>query len=104
MPQVKKRTEKYFPEDEWYDKQSILLSTIRVPKNLLYLTDRLPKPKYTDGSSYGSGGGWINEKQRRMEEEEHMRRKTHDAQGMLPEIKNKKTGATETKKPGRKPV
>ena len=23
-----------------------LLSTIRVPKNLLYLTDRLPKPHY----------------------------------------------------------
>ena len=23
-----------------------LLSTIRVPKNLLYLTDRLPKPNY----------------------------------------------------------
>jgi hypothetical protein len=23
-----------------------LLSTIRVPKNLLYLTDRLPKPMY----------------------------------------------------------
>ena len=23
-----------------------LLSTIRVPKNLLYLTDRLPKPAY----------------------------------------------------------
>lgn len=26
--------------------QTELLNTIRVPKNLLYLTDRLPKPKY----------------------------------------------------------
>ena len=26
--------------------QKELLSTIRVPKNLLYLTDRLPKPHY----------------------------------------------------------
>ena len=26
--------------------QNELLSTIRVPKNLLYLTDRLPKPSY----------------------------------------------------------
>ncbi len=23
-----------------------MLSTIRVPKNLMYLTDRLPKPQY----------------------------------------------------------
>jgi hypothetical protein len=28
------------------DPQQELLSTIRVPKNLLYLTDRLPKPHY----------------------------------------------------------
>ena len=27
-----------------------LLQTIRVPKNLLYLTDRLPKPKYDQES------------------------------------------------------
>jgi hypothetical protein len=57
-----------------------------VPKNLLYLTDRLPKAKYGE-----SGNGWVNERTRKMEEEEHMRRKTHDAQGMLPEIKSKKS-------------
>jgi hypothetical protein len=28
-----------------------LLSTIRVPKNLLYLTDRLPKPAYESDSA-----------------------------------------------------
>ena len=38
--------------DDFYDDiedspiQNELLSTIRVPKNLLYLTDRLPKPMY----------------------------------------------------------
>ena len=47
MPIIKKRIEKLFPsQDEFYDSQSSLLNTIRVPKNLLYLTDRLPKPSY----------------------------------------------------------
>lgn len=34
--------------DESYDDQQRLklLQTIKVPKNLLYLTDRLPKPSY----------------------------------------------------------
>lgn len=26
-----------------------MLKTIRIPKNLLYLTDRLPKPQYDEG-------------------------------------------------------
>lgn len=47
MPIIRKRIEKLFPStDEFYDSQSSLLNTIRVPKNLLYLTDRLPKPSY----------------------------------------------------------
>ena len=47
LPIVKKKIEKLFPEDfENIDPQMALLSTIRVPKNLLYLTDRLPKPAY----------------------------------------------------------
>jgi hypothetical protein len=47
MPIIRKRMEKLFPsQDEFYDSQSSLLNTIRVPKNLLYLTDRLPKPSY----------------------------------------------------------
>jgi NIMA (never in mitosis gene a)-related kinase len=43
--------EKIFGSD-FYDKcytnvtQNEMLQTIRVPKNLLYLTDRLPKPTY----------------------------------------------------------
>ena len=57
MPIVKKRIEQYFGPDELYDTKSILLSTIRVPKNLLYLTDRLPKPNYD------------SEKERRAREE-----------------------------------
>ena len=43
----------------------MLLNTIRVPKNLLYLTDRLPKPNYEE-----KGNRWF--------EEEKIRRKTHD--------------------------
>jgi len=46
MPSIRKRIEKLFPQDEFYDSNSSLLNTIRVPKNLLYLTDRLPKPSY----------------------------------------------------------
>ena len=43
--------------DEFYDDvaeygaQNELLSTIRVPKNLLYLTDRLPKPSYEQNTA-----------------------------------------------------
>lgn len=48
MPAVKKMGERLFPDfyDEEPTGQNALLSTIRVPKNLLYLTDRLPKPSY----------------------------------------------------------
>ena len=48
MPIVRKKTEKLFQNDIFDDQneQINLLSTIRVPKNLLYLTDRLPKPQY----------------------------------------------------------
>lgn len=48
MPIVRKKTEKLFQNDIFHDEneQINLLSTIRVPKNLLYLTDRLPKPQY----------------------------------------------------------
>lgn len=51
MPAVIRMGELLF-RDEFYDDiadsggQIELLSTIRVPKNLLYLTDRLPKPSY----------------------------------------------------------
>jgi len=50
MPIVKKMSNRLFKEDafevesQWT--QADLLSTIRVPKNLLYLTDKLPKPTY----------------------------------------------------------
>ena len=59
---VKKKIEKLFPEDfEHVDPQMNLLSTIRVPKNLLYLTDRLPKPCYDSAD------------RRRREQEEQLR-------------------------------
>lgn len=48
MPAVRKKVERLFPNENFddADAQMNLLSTIRVPKNLLYLTDRLPKPAY----------------------------------------------------------
>ena len=75
MPAIKKRIEKLFPQEFFYDSQSSLLNTIRVPKNLLYLTDRLPKPQYSSGK-------------KNLEEEK--RRRTFDpgSQQVLPDIKN----------------
>jgi len=57
-----------FPDDFLYEieGEQMLLSTIRVPKNLLYLTDRLPKPNYD------------SEEKRRREKEEMMRRRTYE--------------------------
>lgn len=51
MPSVIRRMESCFPtqslfEDE--DEENILMKTIRVPKNLMYLTERLPKSCYED--------------------------------------------------------
>jgi NIMA (never in mitosis gene a)-related kinase len=47
LPIVRKKIEKLFSDDfDNVEPQMTLLSTIRVPKNLLYLTDRLPKPQY----------------------------------------------------------
>ena len=54
MPSVIRMGEQLFMDD-FYDDQvpeqsmeNKLLSTIRVPKNLLYLTDRLPQARYND--------------------------------------------------------
>lgn len=48
MPIIRAKSQKLFPQDFFHEDpaQMNLLSTIRVPKNLLYLTDRLPKPNY----------------------------------------------------------
>lgn len=49
MPAVVKIGEKLFADDFYSENTTSnieLLNTIKVPKNLLYLTDRLPKPKY----------------------------------------------------------
>ena len=52
MPIITRRIEKYFPHaDIENDTVSILMSTIKVPRNLLYLTDKLPKSKYI-GAEY----------------------------------------------------
>lgn len=63
MPIVRKKIEKLFPNEIFDDEKGELnlLSTIRVPKNLLYLTDRLPKPQYD------------SDERRRREQEELLR-------------------------------
>jgi NIMA (never in mitosis gene a)-related kinase 1/4/5 len=72
-PAVVRMGEQLFMDDFYDDmedspKNNELLSTIRVPKNLLYLTDRLPKPSYA-----------INEPVRnRSTEEETKKRRTQE--------------------------
>jgi NIMA (never in mitosis gene a)-related kinase len=79
MPVIRAKSQKLFPQD-FFDPdppQMNLLSTIRVPKNLLYLTDRLPKPNYDS-----------DEKARR-EKEELLRRRTYEgSSALLPDIQH----------------
>mmetsp|Transcript_41256 Transcript_41256/g.62814 ORF Transcript_41256/g.62814 Transcript_41256/m.62814 type:complete len:182 (-) Transcript_41256:591-1136(-) len=74
MPTVRKRIEKLFPNQVFdeAEPQLNLLSTIRVPKNLLYLTDRLPKPAYD------------SDERHRREQEELLRRRTYEAASSQP--------------------
>ena len=47
MAIVSKRIEKLFPDSDLRNEETnVLMNTIKIPKNLLYLTDRLPKPRY----------------------------------------------------------
>jgi hypothetical protein len=62
-------------ESQWENPE--LLSTIRVPRNLLYLTDKLPKPTY-DSSSRKS----LTKAQRSSNEK--LSRRTQDPSGSLP--------------------
>jgi hypothetical protein len=82
MPSVRRVGEKIFKENFYeaeYQEQPELLSTIRVPKNLLYLTDRLPKPIY-DSTERRSGKG-------RQAEIDELKRRTHDNQD-LPNLRH----------------
>jgi hypothetical protein len=68
-----------------YEHQPELLSTIRVPKNLLYLTDRLPKPHYDKVLNKN------NRSRDRGEEIEDLKRRTHEPRNdSLPELPIKK--------------
>ena len=78
MSVTKKKIEKLFPHNDFdnLEPQLNLLSTIRVPKNLLYLTDTLPKPNYSSDTHKMS------------EAEELLRRRTYEGSQMLPDINN----------------
>jgi len=86
MAIIKKRIQKLFPDDFLYESDSKmnLLSTIRVPKNLLYLTDRLPKPNYD------------KDDQRRREKEELKKRRTYEGSQLLPDINIEKNRSRES--------
>lgn len=71
MPPVVRMGERLFNEEFYSDNEDVigqnqLLSTIRVPKNLLYLTDRLPKPSY---ASTGIRNRSNDEEQKRRTQE-----------------------------------
>ena len=63
-PIFKKRQQKYFPEfdDEDFDhnSQSFLLKTIRMPKNIMHLSSRLPQKNYDSSLD----GGYNSEERR----------------------------------------
>lgn len=84
MPAVKKMGERLFKD--FYDEfdppqQNQLLSTIRVPKNLLYLTDRLPKPSY-DQDTHPQGF-------KKKTESVEKRKPTEDEEIKMPELKQR---------------
>lgn len=86
--------ERLFPD--FYDEEPIgqnaLLSTIRVPKNLLYLTDRLPKPSYSkDGTSQSAPRGFPKGIKSDSIERNERKRTEDDRQidRQMPEIKKK---------------
>lgn len=47
MPVIVKRLDERTLVEVVDEKENILLNTIKVPKNIHYLTDRLPKPNYS---------------------------------------------------------
>jgi len=89
MPAVRRMGEKLFGtsfyEGNYEAQQQELLSTIRVPKNLLYLTDRLPKPHYDRVTAKN------NRSRDRNDEIEDLKRRTHEPRNeSLPELPLKK--------------
>ena len=75
-----------------YEPQPELLSTIRVPKNLLYLTDRLPKAHYEKVNSKN------NRRRDRVDEIDEQKRRTHEPRNeSLPELPLKKKNPKLTK-------
>ena len=89
MPAVIRMGEKLFGE-EFYDDirpiQNELLSTIRVPKNLLYLTDRLPKPHYDSEARRN------NRSQNLPGDEDPKSSRRNQLQANLPDLKKGKHG------------
>jgi NIMA (never in mitosis gene a)-related kinase len=77
MSWVSKKMSKLFP-NEFEEIENVLLSTIRWPKNLMYLTDRLPSSSYHEDSM-------INDSKNRTKANSS----TNDSQHFLPNIKRK---------------
>jgi NIMA (never in mitosis gene a)-related kinase len=79
MKIVTKRMEKLFP-NEFDNIEDILLSTIRCPKNLMYLTDRLPSSSYNQDSIFSNG----------QKSRTKANTSTYDSQSTLPKFKTKR--------------
>lgn len=95
MPAVRRMGEKLFGTAFYegdYGSQPELLSTIRVPKNLLYLTDRLPKAHYEKVNQK------VNRSRDRVDEIDEQKRRTHEPRNdSLPELPIKKKPSKLTK-------
>lgn len=69
-PIFRKRSQKYFPEfeeegyDDGYAGRSNLLKTIRIPKNFMHLSSRLPKKNYDSSLDGGFLSGEKGERRR----------------------------------------
>jgi len=90
LPSVIHRIEQLFPSEN-FDKieQNALMSTIRIPKNIMYLSDKLPRPSYDKMSA----------------SEKDLRNTTEPEKYTLPSIrvpKSKPNDATKSNKQKRK--
>jgi len=75
MPAIMSRIEKFFPELNINKMDNnMLLETIRVPNNLLFLTNKLPKPTYEIERVYNNTGQLPNIDKKSINKEEGKRK------------------------------
>ena len=91
MPIFVKRAEQIFSkEDAHFDNKDELLKTIRIPKNLLYLTDRLPRPNYSTRNEEDHILPSINQRKQSNSEIKQAKSKVIHANSSHPSIDSEK--------------